>query len=363
MLIARTGAAPEELAELRRHLEATIRDETAAADRARAALVLARLAPWLGSRTTALEMLQVVQELPLTELDLTSTAEARCAIARLAYEAGRKDVLIEEIACLEDAANRLNTRGYWGRTGYAVTAHLGVALLTIGEYEKALGFAQRALHLAQRRGNGYDIAAQMVNIAVALGRLGRYTEQDHWASLALREGVSIGDPLMLCRAAYYACVSKALLGEDAKVADLLAQYMSEPLSLGAEWVRQSRSLLRADVLALLGRYKDAKRCALDGIALAGGMPLSEQCRGAVARWLAVAGPELYGEDEVRQRLRDMLGEIHTLDLIDRAELLAAANWMDRHTGRAALAPGEALEDVLLRLPRAARDQVSRLLPG
>ncbi len=361
-VMAQAGASPYELSQLRNELVATLRDEAAGDDRARAALVLARLAPWLGGRTTSAELLQVVQSLPLSNLDLAGLAQACCGRTRQAYHAGRKDRVSHEIVRLEQISAQLNERGYWGQVGYAVAAHLGSAFLITGHYEKALTTAQKALQLAERRGNRYDMASQMGNIALALGRLGRYKEQHHWASLALREGSGSSDVVTSCKAAYYVCLSKALLGEEPGPTELLHQHIGQSPPATADWVRQAHALLRADILILLGRCKEAKRVAADAIATGDGEPLSEQYRGAFARWLAIVGTELFSEKDVRERLRQMMTEIETLDLVDRAELLAASDWFGRRTGEMSQAECRSLEETFVRLPPPVRHQVARLLP-
>jgi tetratricopeptide (TPR) repeat protein len=361
-LVGRTGASAEDLKSMRAALQDSLERDERPGDRARVAVAFSRIAPWLGGRAEAAEILKDVESISIDTLSPIASAHFHCAKARLAYLAGRKDFLVSEQAALAAIAQQLEGGGIRSGVTYAVLAHLASIAITLGDYQSAMQCAEAGLREAKARGNDYERVRQGVNIALALCRLGRYREQGDMALSLLPAAKGGRDFVLLCKGVYYTAIAKAFLGDPSAAVDILRREMPEAPHGAAPWVLQAHGFLSADILLLSGRFREARTCGAQALTLSAHEPLSEQYRGTFARWLALAGGELFSHTEIMENLTSMARQKETLDLADRAEVFAAIGWLGRGRGEDVASAQEELQRCLAVLPPAVKYQLDRLLP-
>jgi tetratricopeptide (TPR) repeat protein len=225
-----------------------------------------------------------------------------------------------------------------------------------GDYEGALQAYRTAYRIAQRIGDDERSAVSATNIALCLGRLGAYTEQRDWADKALRAAPRSMPAWRLIRPRFYLAWAAAMAGEVHQALGVLPEALGNTMDPPI-WAIQSSGVLRADILQLCGEREKALRLAREVISSTGFAPLSGECPGTVARWVALASPE---DPQARKVITSLIADIERWDVVDQAEVLAAFTWLEAQSGRRAEEEMERLSQCLTKLPAPVGHQLQRL---
>lgn len=195
----------------------------------------------------------------------------------------------------------------------------GVGLMhkSLGRYDDAMPFLRKALELAWRLEHPGRIANTCVHLASCAMETGDHLSQLQFAERALTQPFLNGTTQL---ALYHGAVSSALLGNIQGAAKRADDLIGQRATTDRE--QQLQMLRAADAYWLLGRSKQARRLALEGVTLGNGSPLGAAAVGLHYRWLG---------DLVQDARDPMLRawcsaaidtEAEAVDLWDRAEATA-----------------------------------------
>jgi DNA-binding SARP family transcriptional activator/tetratricopeptide (TPR) repeat protein len=236
---------------------------------------------------------------------------------------------------------------------------LGALACAAGRYEDGLDASKRAYEIAARLDNDPLRVISAGNLALCNNRLGNYAQGKHWAVMTNRFEVGTGNHFQPTRCAAFRGIAAALRHESAEAEEALAaldRSIGKPEPL---WVRQAAHFMKADILWLLGRRKEAKRAARGGMELSE-EPLVHGMTGYCSRWgaLTAAGPET----KLRrlENLKRAYSRKPTLDAIDKVEVACSLMLLQERLGLASLGIEAEMRSDLAALPAACANQL-RLL--
>ena len=276
------------------------------------------------------EVWKQLESEPLAALSLEDRGELALGKAFCLYFFGEQKRSLETINGIigELEAHKIRNSVYLALLLGLCAIHGG-----LGEYQTAISFGERGVKAAREMGEERRLRIFAANIALYHSRLGDHNAQLLWASRAggIRWGTE--DRILDQNLHYVRAQAHALRG-DAQEAlaalnhgDLALRDISQP------WVRQLWNLRRADVLAIVGRKKEALSAAR--LALVGGMRdiQSPSLAGPYSRWSAIlAVGNGIDQEDARARLLALLDQERHLDHIDQAEVLNSKVWLDSKTG-------------------------------
>jgi tetratricopeptide (TPR) repeat protein len=273
----------------------------------------------------------------------------------LAYHAGAVEV--SELR-LQIAAQLLEQTGY--ANSLAVRVHTGLASHAVlrGDYQAALAHGTRAYSIADRIGDESRRVTLPSNIALYHARLGNIADQIAAAEQCLGALAHRfrGHPEI--QASYFRCMGYALQGRNFEAASGLEQMQARlPVDV-PRWTHQLWALFKADVLAVLGRRREAIKVARNVLEDVGGSGFEAPYRGLLARWTAMC---VESQAEARAARAAILGLRFgkgALALLDKAEMACALTYVDNYMGVENQENAAEVRKLLSRLPAAiSRDLV------
>jgi DNA-binding SARP family transcriptional activator/tetratricopeptide (TPR) repeat protein len=293
------------------------------------------------------------------EDDLDPEAAGRLALAKgcLLFQRGDYDSGYQiTAAAFED----LQRKGAANLTMAELQGGLGSIRMRQGKYEEAVIHYQEALRLANRLGNDTRISRIAGNLAVCLGRLGRYGEQLQIASKAPPPSGPDFAGFCEIQLAYSIASAHAMRQRYDLAVQALTSLDARLVGPIPEWIRQAWSLWKADVLNVSKRRGDALECAREAIERNAFKLLSASFAGPFARWVALTSVADETSDSGRRILKELLHRLPAYDAIDQAEILSAAVYLDSREGCCSGVNLSSLESRLSTLPPAVRSHLSAL---
>ncbi len=236
----------------------------------------------------------------------------------------------------------------------------GCVNTTGGYYDEALGAFKHAHSTALAIGDDERASFSAANVAMCLGRIGRYEEQRSWSQRSIGLAPKGSAQWRTFRSQYCLAWSLAMLGENKRALDSINAEQLTPANAPG-WIIQASGLLRADIYQLCGEHRAAAQTATAVIETTGVAQCSRASSGGLARWLAITSLRGTCPPGGQESLNGLVQESGELDLIDEAEVLSAWIWLQRQTGRLAeVEVQEKLACCLKRLPDATAVQLYRL---
>lgn len=237
----------------------------------------------------------------------------------------------------------------------------GCSLIALGQYAKAIQCFETALSLSKMHGDEIREADSADNLSLCYGRLGDYTEQEKWASHALKIYSLEANWWWRTRATLKVAYSLSMRGENRKALELTSTILSNPAGPIPPWANQASGLLYADILLLCGEIEKALQVANKTFHDHGYVVHTRSYCGPIARWASILA--IRNNDAFAAALLDQLNEhLERHDTVDQAEILNAKISISRSRGRDFKAEIELLGEKLVTLPPAVGIQLSRLQP-
>jgi len=231
-----------------------------------------------------------------------------------------------------------------------------------GYYAEALDDLMAARANAAKLSSDWLTPSLVTNVALCMGRLGRYTEQAQWAKRALGLSANNGRPDKRLKAHYYLAFSQAMLGNKLEAIEALRQGTADVS--GSDIDKQWWAIRSADVLFLCGERAAALENATSAISVQF-EPTSIAHAGGQARWLAhlcLAGSLSPKDLKTGKSTLLSLGQrLDQLDRMDRIEVEAATLLaFGRSDESVSNKIRTDLTDNLERMPRSVGEQLVRL---
>jgi DNA-binding SARP family transcriptional activator/tetratricopeptide (TPR) repeat protein len=302
----------------------------------------------------ARKLLDVVNTIPTTGLDVDSTGQLALAKGLLLMRSGDPTGAIREVnAGLEEfrkkgAANSVMAQLYGG---------LGTLMAQQGRYEEAVPHAEQAVRLARRLGNDTLVTGMIGNLILYLGWLDRFEEQLAWAKElpAWHSGDFMGFSEL--QISYSIAAAFALLSRKREALDTLDKQEGRlPRHLPA-WAMQGWLLWKADVLVFSDEWTEATNAARASVHGQFSDLKSPAFAGAFARWTALIAELDHDLSKGQQIVQAIAERLDDYDAIDRLEMCCAKTYLDFSAGTAS---EEAIGDLRLMLNSFAPAVVTRL---
>ncbi len=294
--------------------------------RVRAAKAIAHVTSALRDRKLARSMLEVVDRMPLLQLDADASAHVGLTRALLLFQAGEMEASYEHAsAVLEE----LRSRGHASTLVVQLQTGLGAIRGRQGRYEEATVHHERALRDAALLGNDTLTAQICANLALCYGRLGRYEDQ-----LRCAEGSptpSNGQAVLFTdiHLASSVAIAHAVAGRISKMSEAIHRCDERLGSFVPHAITQSWCLWKADALALAGLREEAFQTAVRAVH---GYGLRLECSaltGAFARWLALTCSGSTTETQAIRLLQQFEERLNDYDALDQVEILCAQAHCER----------------------------------
>lgn len=246
---------------------------------------------------------------------------------------------------------------------------LGTLLVGRGAVQCADGYYAEALNdFMAARANAAKLSSEwlapslVTNVALCLGRLGRYVEQAQWARRAITLFANGGRPDKQLKAHYYLAFSQAMLGNKQEAIQALREGTASGSQCNID--EQWWAIRSADILFLCGERAAALEYAANAVSVQF-EPTSMAHAGGLARWLAhlnLTRSLSQADAETGKHILFSLGQHPAqLDKMDRIEVQAATLLVfGKDEGSVANGIGTTLEHDLRSMPPSVEDQLVRL---
>jgi tetratricopeptide (TPR) repeat protein/type II secretory pathway predicted ATPase ExeA len=305
--------------------------------------------------SVAAQILERVADICDRRLRIEDLAHLLLAKSMLLYSL--KD-LNASLKCANEAIVLLQRRNYSNSVLAMLQNGAGAILTKKGAYAASIAPLFQSCQTAARIGNDRLYTQANANLSLSFVRLGEYEKAVDYAEKALASTV-LGTHSHLT-AARSAVLAYAMLRNNAKVDALIRlgyEQFANSLFLG---VSQAWALFTADGYALLGRFHEAEERGRHATAGENETVHVDCDVGSYARWVArtsVSSGDLKGAHE---RLDLLLSNLGKYDAIDQAEILNSKVWLNERGGETHSDHLERMHARLVCLPDAIRDQLVRM---
>ncbi|MDX2192873.1 MAG: AAA family ATPase [Gemmatimonadales bacterium] len=259
--------------------------------------------------------------LPIRERLILALARARSAIA-LGFREECTRTLAN--ALVQAETQRLRSPEY-----SAVLAAFGAMAAYNGDYATSLDLATRHAAELEERSHTYAAALLCDFAALSCARYGRPTEQEAWARRAIKLSDSATAEHSRHTARSWLIRALAKQGRVREMLEEIDKGDAHYLDCASSYVRWDWRYQSADALVLAGRRGSAHGRISDVLQTGPGVRIALDQRGPYLRWLAVAGPALFGREvalETALRLAESFesaGVLHCAEHLVALEMLGA----------------------------------------
>jgi DNA-binding SARP family transcriptional activator/tetratricopeptide (TPR) repeat protein len=325
--------------------------------RIRASKAIAYLFERFRDRCIPDSIVKKIEGIPQVGLDPDSLGELGLAKATLLYQAGN----IEQSRLhATEAINVLRERQSANLVVVQLCTGLGALDSSQGAYGTAVQHLEEALKMARRLGNDTVIEIITANLAICLGRLGRYYEQD--ALLSRRTNVR--NPELTgfseIQTAYATALGLALRGKTQQAVDAVTAVGERLTGSVPIWMMQAWMLWKADVLLITGKRHEAHQSAREALTVGAESPRlwSVAFAGPYARWACILGrTQSLPADAM---IEEFVSNLDRYDAMDQAEILCARRMLELQSGIVRDDTLPLLKLKLERLPPAARSHLAAM---
>jgi DNA-binding SARP family transcriptional activator/tetratricopeptide (TPR) repeat protein len=305
-----------------------IRSMDSPAGRARAAICAARMADAVKDQDLTVRLQEALLTVQKASLSPREEGMLRLAQAMVDYYGGALDRSRDGTIRLCHFLDEHHTSD---STFAVAMTGLGALACASGNYEDGLSAFKRAHQVARRLDNESLQDGVAGNLALCNHRLGNYEEGRMWARGAMSEDASPIRQFIAAKTAVLHGQSSVFLRDVAAAEESLDKLDQVAAGTHAEWVLQATLLMKADLLWLLRRRRQARTAARDAMHLGDG-PLATGITGVYARWLANTAGTGGSKVERIVHLRKLYSNRQVLDAIDRAELGCALLMLQAQLG-------------------------------
>lgn len=283
-------------------------------------------------------------------------ADLLMAHATLAYDTGE---MLASTSYVREALQIMEDAGIASAAQVNLVSGLSALHCAMGDYETGEVHAREAFRLAQRLDNAYLAGKAATNASVAIGRQGRYAEQEHWGRNSLIQFTGPGQHTGHMRSALLVGEARAMLGYRDAIDSYHAIINKSPQDKSA-WESRASLLNEADLYQMLGNRKRAMELGRAATQQGRAAIPSRGWAGKFARWLTLDGLDSRQHKPALDIVSRIVADRHRLDALDRLEVIACY---------LALAPGwspesQQLSDegrgLLAKMPPAIADRLDRL---
>ncbi len=346
----------EELADLPRKLLTFIESPADKSSRIRAAVEAASVLDTSAHPELAQAILGRLLSFNAQDLEADDIAHLLLAKAMLFY---RVKNLLSSLNCITEATAILERQQ--GPNSALAMFHqgLGAILTRQGAYQASVSAFLKCYQTASRVGNDAIGLQASASLALTLLRLGEYKKALDWADQALACGAeAVAQPY--CLPAMHSSVSSyAMLGKAEQAEVAIRRGAQEFGSFSLTGVSQAWALHAADGYAMLGKIEQAEQEGWRAT-LGGNSHLHlERYTGPYARWTARTSVHLGKMSDGHKKLDDLVANLESYDALDKAEILNAKAWLSAKTG-VSNEHVTRMRSYLEALPPAVTDQLNRM---
>jgi DNA-binding SARP family transcriptional activator/tetratricopeptide (TPR) repeat protein len=325
--------------------------------RVRAARAGALILGMKHDRSSAQELLTLVEAIPQSDLDPDSFARLILAQAMLLYQTGRT---ADSWALASAGIAELESRGTANLVMVQLHVGLGAIRSREGQYEAATKCYENALKMAMRLGNDTQVGLIAGNIALCAGRLGRYEEQLEYAGR-----IAPTEPLEFqgytdVQKFYSIAFARAFRGQRAEALSAVADLDRRMVGQIPAWIIQAWGLWRADILLILGRRQEALSSAEEVLARYQHGLLAPAFAGPFARWICLTTKKSQESGRATEILNGLAADVDQFDFLDQLEILCAQRRMDQAKPQSSHNLECEIQRRLALLPPAVAGQLSAL---
>jgi tetratricopeptide (TPR) repeat protein len=347
----------EALVELPRKLLAFIESPADKSSRIRAAVEAASVLDTFPCRDVAELILIRLRSLDSDDLESDDVAHLLLAKAMLFYNV--RD-LEASLSCVTEAITILGRRQGPNSTLAMFHQGLGAIRTKQGAYQASVSAYLQCFKTASRVGNDALALQASGNLALSLLRLGEYRKALDWADRTLACGAG---PMAqhYCLPAMLSSVSSyAMLGKTGQ-AEVAIQKGTERFGgAGLTTGSQAWSLYAADGYAMLGKSEEAAQEGWRATSGANSHLHLDRYTGPYARWTARTSVFSGTMNEAHKKLDNMVANLEAYDALDKAEILNAKAWLSARSGGVPNQQVDRMRTYLKALPSAVTDQLSRM---
>jgi DNA-binding SARP family transcriptional activator/tetratricopeptide (TPR) repeat protein len=326
--------------------------------RVRASKAIAWLFERFRDRTIPASLVAQIESIPVHQLDPDSQGELGLVKAMLFYQAGNIDQSREHA---NDAIKVLRERQSANLVVVQLCSGLGALDSREGAYDSAVRHLGEALLMAQRLGNDTVVSSIIANLAICLGRLGRYEELD---DLLGRRSEVQGPELTgfaEIQAGYALSLGLSIRGKKQSAIDAVTAVSRRLTGSVPIWMMQAWMLWKADVLLIAGRRQEAYQSAIEGLTVGSDSVRlwSDAFAGPLARWVGSLS-RLNKVTSAESIVEGFVSKLEDYDAMDQAEILCAKRILELQVGGLPEATSSLLRAKLEQLPAAVRAQLVAL---
>lgn len=312
---------------------ALMREATGATNsntRLRALWIAASLSNSLAATSWNVPIQRQIEREDWTRLSLEDKGEYALGVAYCQYLAGKKQL---GKATISNILSQLQSHGISNSITIILSLGLGVLEGDLGDYTREVEVLEEAFRMARKVGDDRRQRIIAANIALAQSRIGDTEAQLKWSLVAealppAATGLFTFHQIYLIQARAY-----AVQGRQAEAFAALKAGRDSGALVGGQFLSQAWHLRAADVVAILGHRRGALAEAKLGVTGDNQLLGSDKFAGPFARWSAQAANEGWLESGlIRDQLISLRAREHSLDQIDRFEILNAKVWLDTKLG-------------------------------
>jgi hypothetical protein len=216
-----------------------------------------------------------------------------------------------------------------------------------------------ALRMAQRLGNDTMISTVTANLAICLGRLGRFDEQTALLGEKVEFRSSEFGGFYEIQTLYAFALGLAYRGQRQRALEAVAAGEERFSGSLPGWMARAWTFWKADVLLMAGKRQEAIQTACDCLSEMSPQTCTPAFVGPYARWLGVTG-RLRGDTRSISIVETFESEIERFDTVDQAEILCARRMLEMIGGNLSKKTAYTLEKQLDKLPGSLRHQLTVL---
>ncbi len=293
-------------------------------------------------------------------MDLSTEDKAEFALARAFcfYLSGQKR---RSVGIVTDIVGELEARGISNSVYVSLITGLAAMHASLGDYALAEQVGLKSVRAASRVGAERRIKMAAGNLSLALCRMGDMSAQLHWADKSAGPLDSSSGLFHHYQVQHLRAQAYAMMGRTQESLEALAEGDQVHGFPVPPYLFQAWHLRKADVLAILGREREALKSGRAGTANGMSKSQSDSFSGPHARWSArVAVADQEGVEQAQQMLRAQLEAGDRLDRLDQIEVLNAKVWMDAKGGVSLPAEQAEMWRGLGELPVGVTNELRRL---
>ena len=346
----------EELADLPRKLLTFIESSADKSSSIRAAVEAASVLNTTGHPGLAPAILERLLSMDAQDLELDDIAHLLLAKAMLFYSVQN---LGSSLSCIAEATALLESQQSPNSALAMFHQGRGAILTKQGAYQGSIAAYLQCHQTASRVGNDAIGLQASANLALSLLRLGEYRRALDWADRALACGSRASAPYCL-PAMYGAVLSCAMLGRADQAETAIRRGTQDFGNFGSPAGSQAWALYSADGFAMLGKREEAEQEGWRATSGVNSHMHMDRFAGPYARWAAITSVYPGRMSHGHRTLDSMVAKLESYDAIDRAEILNAKAWLSAKTGEASAQQVARMCSYLKVLPPAVTDQLGRM---